>query len=170
MYRRQKLREWSKRREKEEKSESERARTQILYSDFTAVPAAEERATAYTLNYGEIQVPLVGAFPPMRWTYVVGENGAVQREHTEILAPFKGFGGAVIIETSTTTTEYVSVDAAVAPFVSRRHEVSRYRQFGVIGEVEILTEYSDYRRVKCFDDRFEVRIGDMRTKDIISPP
>jgi hypothetical protein len=52
------------------------------------------------------------------------------------------------------------IDPAVAPFVVKRVTHLRLRFFGKdSGAIERTEVYTDYRHVKCYEDRFETSIG-----------
>ena len=66
------------------------------------------------------------------------------------------------------TKEFAVVDKDYPPFLVRR--TNRYhtkvpgRDSGLVEE-EIL--YTDYRKVKCYDERFEVKAGELRILETI---
>ena len=77
-------------------------------------------------------------------------------------------GGAVKFDHFESAADFAVVDSDVPPFV--RHTTLRYhvQAFGVdSGEIESETDYSDYRRVTCYNDRFEVNVGIPQMLDVV---
>ena len=69
-------------------------------------------------------------------------------------------GGSVKADYFESATHFARIDPVLAPFPSKLLARFRVRTFGRdTGDVRLEAVFSDYRRVKCYDDRFEVRIG-----------
>jgi hypothetical protein len=78
------------------------------------------------------------------------------------------FFGTTQVDYFDANTEFAVVDPAIAAFPTRSTVRYRLHLFGVDhGDIEIKTTYTDYQRVKCYDDRFEVQIGTPQLQDFL---
>lgn len=152
-YRRAQLRSWKKEVESRAKTSSR-------------IDAVKATALAHTL---EVRTGAAGeaifsisdnreSAPGGRFrrTYAVDPgHRIVVRETRDLLAPFSMLG--LSFREGHTALEYVQIEPALPPFVARAHY--RYDDSSTKGRVETEVVYSDYRRVTCYDDRFEVKMG-----------
>lgn len=169
-YRRTKLRVWKKqqaRKLKRQRSPAEHTRASALYAEM------ETESTAGAITYRFVregfQVPLAGEFPRQRETYVVDTtSNTVVRHESVALGPAKMLGGSITLEAFAQSTRYQVIDPAVPPFPITTTAMSRLRLVGGKVREELVEEtYSDYRRVKCYDDRFQAIPGELRAMDIV---
>lgn len=112
-------------------------------------------------------MPLLGDIPPSRETYVAQD--AVLAGHTiTYLGPASLLAGLFKIAHFDSAADYALIEPELPPFVAKTTVHLRGSFFGNdTGEVEEETVYTDYRRVKCYDDRFETRIGAPQMIDFV---
>jgi hypothetical protein len=67
------------------------------------------------------------------------------------------FKGA--FEDMITTEEYTQIDPGLPPFLSHHTMQGRGTIMGTHHAMRTEISYTDYRRVKCYDERFSVQIG-----------
>jgi hypothetical protein len=161
-YRQRKLRAWKAQQErlaKRKVPEAEGASLSARYSDFAVIEEADGSAFVFTRNRGHIA--LLGDVPGFRRTYVLNRDGTeILRETLIQIGPASALAGSVKADHFESTTHYAVVDPILPPFPSKATALFRMRVLGKdSGDVQVETIYSDYRRVKCYDDRFEVKIG-----------
>lgn len=172
-YRRSRLRKWKNQQAKaaDKKSVPERITRDALRSEHIEVTHSEAGGPPATFSLVQegYHAALLGTFPRMRQTYTIDETAArVQRHTRTYLAPAVFLAGSVAVETWDQVTDYVVIEPALAPFPSRSNVRLRLRGLGHdTGDVVIETVFSDYRRVKCYDDRFEVQIGVPSVQDYL---
>jgi hypothetical protein len=171
-YRHSRLRKWKSQQAKaaDKKPIPERITRDALRSDHIDVTQAEAGGPAtFSLVQEGYHAALLGTFPRTRQTYTIDEAAArVQRHTRTYLAPAVFLAGSVAVETWDQTTDYVVIESALAPFPVRSNVRLRLRGLGHdTGDLVIETVYSDYRRVKCYDDRFEVQIGVPSVQDYL---
>ncbi len=93
---------------------------------------------------------------------------ALQRRTMELLSPAAALANATKVERLHTTTDYTVIDPALPPFIAKTTAQFRARILAKdTGDVTEEAVYSDYRRVKCYDDRFEVKIGPPSASDFL---
>ena len=142
---------------------------QAVWSEMEITPTETAGSTTFTFVRGHAHVAMLGDIPSSRETYVVeNANSTVLRHAQTQLEPAVMLGGSINMEKWDNSTDYLRLEPGLPPFVFRSKTHYRGQFFGKdTGEVEIETVYSDYRRVKCYDDRFEVRIGEATMSDLI---
>lgn len=162
-YRERRLRAWKKTLTKADpkRARSEQLKRKALFSDLeiTASSSEETAQTTYTFSRDRISVPLFGDLPPSRETYVARDD-VLARQTLAYLGPASLLAGGLKIAHFASETDYIVVEPALPPFVAKTTVHLRATLFGKdTGELEEETVYTDYRRVKCYDDRFEIKIG-----------
>ncbi|MBI5381131.1 MAG: hypothetical protein HZA31_04460 [Opitutae bacterium] len=160
-YRREKLREWNQSQARLTEATRKRASVaakEALNNDFKIVDT--EDATRTTFQFAdEKSADPKDKEPGFRRTYVVDNaSGAILR-HTYTVIP-GSIGELATVYYDDRTTDYVILDPALPPFPSKVwRRFHRRILLSDSGEIEFTKVFSDYRRVKCYDDRFEVRVG-----------
>ncbi len=170
-YRASRLKAWKKQlaRAAKEKPVAEKTTRRALYSDLSVTHDTEGGPGMYRFNREAAHVPLIGDLPASREAYLVDEtHQAVLHHQQTYLGETSIFGGAMKILTWDTATDYTVIEPALPPFIAKAMMHYQAHLFGRdSGDVVIVREYSDYRRVKCYDDRFEVKIGEPTTSDLL---
>jgi hypothetical protein len=64
-------------------------------------------------------------------------------------------------------SEYGLIDPALPPFILRTTVFFKARIYGKTMTTDVQVTYSDYQRVKCYDDRFEVNVGALDVIDFL---
>lgn len=170
-YRRTKLRAWQKQQARDAKRKlplAEQIRANALYTELETETAADPGVITYRFVREAVHWTFIGDLPRQRETYVVDTaTAAVRRHETVYLGPSKILG-RLTIEAFEQATDYGMIDPALPPFPVKGTAHSRYRTFaGPIHEETVEKTYSDYRRVKCYDDRFQAIPGELRPIDIV---
>jgi hypothetical protein len=170
-YRRARQQAWKKqlaREEKRKQSPTDQIHLRALYTNLETESGAEPNVTTYRFVREAARLTLVGDLPRQKETYVIDTAAnAVRRHETIYLSPAKMLVGSVTIETFEQATDYDVIDPALPPFPIRTSGRFRYRVVaGEPHEEWIEKTYSDYRRVKCYDDRFQVIPGELRAMDV----
>ncbi len=111
----------------------------------------------------------MAAIPGSHETYLIDEAEGRVVHHDRTYPPGKaGLGKVITIEAFESATDYVVVDPTVAPFPARIKLHYHLHIFGKdLGDIRSDAVYSDYRRVKCYEDRFEVQIGAPTVQDFV---
>lgn len=139
--------------------DAERVERSALLAEFR-VEESSEGATRFEFVHGATNAATeqLGGF---RETFVVNRpDGTLRSKQHGSIGPSVVAAGVLTIEHYESSIEYVKVDAALPPFPSRTTQRYRSRRIGSApSEVATETTYSDYRRVTCYDDRFQVNIG-----------
>jgi hypothetical protein len=171
-YRHARQRAWKKqlaREEKRKRSPTEQIHQRALYTNLETETGAEPNIVTYRFVREAAHITLVGDLPRKKETYVIDTATSAMRRHETIyLSPAKMLVGSVTIETFEQATDYGVIDPALPPFPVRASGRFRYRMLsGEPHEEWIEKTYSDYRRVKCYDDRFQVIPGELRAMDVV---
>lgn len=170
-YRRVKLRAWKKQLQRSPPrfSKTESLKLQAVWSDMEIAPSDTASQTTFTFIRGHAHVAMFGDIPRLRETYVTENARNTVLRHTRTqLEPAVMLGGSIKMDTWDSSTDYVLLEPGLPPFVAKSKTHYRGQFFGQdTGEVEIESVYADYRRVKCYDDRFEVRIGEPSMSDLM---
>ena len=117
--------------------------------------------TVFTFSGEPGHIALLGDIPGFRTRYTIKtETPTLSRSTQLLLTAFSGMGGSVKVYDWEGSTDYVLIAPDLPPFVSRTASRMSGRFFGKeTGLIEKETVYTEYRRVTCYDDRFQVRIG-----------
>lgn len=174
-YRRTQLAKWKKQQAAARKGRtaSERSgRKALLVETVDVMRGASGSPTTFSFMSSRSRVPLLGELPEVREAYEVDETtNRLINHHRTYLTSSSVLGGSVEIDRWEQSTTYAIVDPAVAAFPVSSRASFRIRAFGNdTGDVAIACVYSDYRRVKCYDDRFEVQIGVPSLQEFIPGP
>lgn len=169
-YRKDRLKKWKKQQSRaaNHKPDPERVNRQALYANLKIERPTDNGPVSFSFDR-EGRSGLGIKIPPLHETYLIDE-AASRVVHTD--KAFQGtssaLGGTAKILAFDASTDYVVVDPAVAPFPSKNKVHYRIVFFGSdTGDVTIESAYSDYRRVKCYEDRFEVQIGAPTLQDFL---
>lgn len=161
-YRARKLKAWHKalsRQAKAKFTESERVRLTALSAEFAMPETAPDSSMVFKFLRARMKVPLVGDIPPSHETYTIAHDALARRTATST-EPTSLLAGTMKVDYFDSATDYAVIDPALAPFVVRTVTHLRLRFLGKdSGAIERVEVYTDYHRVKCYDDRFETRIG-----------
>jgi hypothetical protein len=140
-------------------TESENVRLMVLFNQFEASEPAPDSATIFKVLRDRAKIPLAGDIPPSEETFTISHEALVRRT-SKLLDSSSAIAGTMKFDYSDSTVDYAVIDPAVPPFVVKRVAHWRMRFFGKdSGAMERVDVYSDYHRVKCYDDRFETHIG-----------
>jgi hypothetical protein len=161
-YRARKLKAWHKtlsRQAKAKTTESGRVRLTVLSTAFAMPETASGSPTVFTFLRDRMKIPLLGDIPPSQETFTI-EHEALARRTSTSPDPASLLAGTMKVDYFDSATDYAVIDPAVAPFVVKRVTHLRLRFFGKdSGAIERTEVYTDYRHVKCYEDRFETSIG-----------
>lgn len=175
-YRRQRLKKWRQEQAQAEKRQkkhpvAERSRRDALYAEFTTEQPDLAGPITYRFERPHLHIALIGDIPPTRESYVIDPvTGSVSRHTRTQLEPAAVLGGSIKITTDHRVTDYALIDPALPPFPVKISAHFRYSAFGKdSGEVHVERSYADYRKVKCYDDRFEVHLGELTPVEFLHP-
>lgn len=170
-FRRTQLRNWKRAQSRSEgrRSPPETMRRFLRFSDLSITGPDEAGQAAFLMQRGRGRVPLLGEMPAAHRTYVFDETRQVVLRQTEVFEePASMLGGALKLQVWESATDYAVIDPAVPPFPVHTKARLHGQLFGRdTGLVEVETVYSDHRRVKCYDDRFSVKLGELNVLDLI---
>ena len=161
-YRAKKLRDWRKKQDRKPKEpESERMKWRALSAHFAIESPENSPHTTFVFARDNTKIALLGETGAFSQSFVVDPAARTLVQRTmRLLSPAAVLAGSTKIDRFETTTHYAIVDHALPPFVAKTTARYRGHFFGQdTGDVELEAVYSDYRRVKCYDDRFEVKVG-----------
>lgn len=167
-YRKTKLRAWKKSQSGTEEPESSETADEGMNGELDVVTDAAPHRTTYTVTIGAAKVFLVANMSGYRKSYTLDESGRLMKSTMTLLGSAGGLAGSLKIEQFETATDYAIVDPVLAPFVVRTWQRARGKVLGVDSDVqEEEVVYSDYRRVTCHDDRFQVVIGPPKLMEFV---
>ncbi|MEO7415364.1 MAG: hypothetical protein ABIZ81_18620 [Opitutaceae bacterium] len=167
-YREQKLRRWKKSltRSKPRHMDSDHLAHDAIFADLKIGPESSGQ-TRFVFVREKMSIPVMGTITGRRTSYLVDDATGRLRGVTDLIGPNSMVFGirALLFETS---VEFMNVDDSVPPFISRSNAHYHIIGFGKdTGEVERESVYSNYRRVKCFEERFNVRVGIPEVQDFL---
>ncbi len=138
-------------------------------SDLTITGPDDAGQTTFLMTRAHGQMPILGELPAAHRTYVMDEAQQVVLRQTEVFEePSSMLGGSVKIQIWEASSDYAIIAPEVPPFPIRTKVRYRGQIFGKdSGLVEIETVYSDHRRVKCYDERFSVKLGELNVMDFV---
>jgi hypothetical protein len=167
-FRAEKLKRWKRTLTVEKKSRaSEHIEVHALVADFSVGSRDEGRITEFSFASGRFHVPLAGGMDWRSTLYTINSDSGQLLSRRMAHGPASLFG-TTKIDYFESITEFSVVDPSIAPFPARSTARYRLHHFGVDhGDIQIETTYSDYKRVKCYDDRFEVQIGMPQMQDFL---
>jgi len=170
-YRRAKVNAWKKQLKQSppKYSQTESLNLQAVWGEMEVTPSDPSGTITFTFVRGHAHVAMIGDIPRWRETYATDIANHTMLRHAQILLePAVMLSGSIKLETWDSSTDYIVLDPALPPFIAKTKSHYRGRFFGRdTGEVEIETVFSDYRRVKCYDKRFEVKIGEPSMTDLL---
>lgn len=169
-YREERIQKWKKSLERKSRgTNAEHMARLALLAEFAVSTPDGGKVTEYRFGRGNLGIALVGNTGEYRHTYVVDRaHTTLLQRSMELLTPADMLANATKIERLHTTTEYTVIDPALPPFVAKVMAQFRGRILTKdTGDVTEESVYSDYRRVKCYDDRFEVKIGPPSASDFL---
>lgn len=169
-YRRTRLSKWQSKQDaaKKRKSAPERAARSALYANLKVERPTGDGPVSFSFDR-EAKSGLLAGIPGSHETYLIDEAaGRVVHEEKMFLTPASALGGSVQLLALEVAIDYTVIDPSVAPFPAKTKAHSHMKYLGHdSGDVFSETNYSDYRRVKCYQDRFEVRIGAPTLMDVL---
>jgi len=170
-YRRAQLRAWKKQLQKSppKYSQAEILKLQAIGDDMEITPSDATNQTTFAFIRRHIHFAMIGDLPRSRETYTTENATNTVLHHTDtLLEPAVMLGGSVKMEAFESLTDYLPIEPGLPPFVSKTKTHYHEQIFGKdTGDVEVEKVYSDYRRVKCYEDRFEVKIGEPSMMDFM---
>ncbi|MES2696732.1 MAG: hypothetical protein V4773_24905 [Verrucomicrobiota bacterium] len=169
-YREERLRKWKKSLNKKSRhSDAEFMARFARLADFEVTAPDDSAHTTYTFGRERTKVPLVGDTGAYRQTFVVDRTRqSLQQRTMELQSPASALAGSFKVDRLHSTADYTVIEPALPPFVTKTAVRYRAHVFGNdTGDIVEETVYSDYRRVKCYDDRFEVKIGVPQVSDLL---
>lgn len=173
-YRATKLRRWKKAQARDpRRRESDYVTRRALSNDLDVVAAgADSPRVTFAFTRAQTAIPLIGKNGAARETFAVDPaSGALVQRTRTLLEPSSYAAGAGRMDRFHTTIDYALLDPALPPFVVKTTTRFRVRALGMdSGDVEQECVYSGYRRVTCYDDRFEVQVGSLGIVDDPSWP
>jgi hypothetical protein len=172
-YRRKRLRKWKKQQEQSAKRppESKQAGVSALYSQIAVSAAPDSGVLTFAFEREPMHIRAMGFpldLPRSRETYVLNPTGKDVLRHTTI-----NFGALTMtgirIDAFEQATDYQIVETGLAPFPAKTFVRYHIHFFGEdLGDASTESVYSDYVRVKCYDDRFSVQLGELNVIDFLS--
>lgn len=169
-YRRGRLAKWQSKQDaaRKRRTESDRVALTALYSNLKREQPVGDGPVGFSFDR-EPRAGMLVDTPGSHETYRVDEAARrVIRMEKSFRTPFSALGGGVQILALESTTDYVVVDPEVAPFPAKVQIHYRFKRLGIdTGDVTSETVYSAHRRVKCYQDRFEVQIGAPTLMDVL---
>lgn len=169
-YREERIRKWKKSIDRKSRgTNAEHLSSLARLADFEVATTETEKVTEYRFGRKNMGMALVGNTGEYRHTYVVDHaHATLLRRSIELLTPAAILANTTKIAYLHSTTDYTVIDPALPPFISRVATQFRGSLLGKdTGDVTEEAVYSDYRRVKCYDDRFEVKIGPPSASDFL---
>lgn len=169
-YRAERIQKWKKSLERKSRgTNAEHIARLALLAEFDVSTPDGGKVTEYRFGRRNLGNALVGNTGEYRHTYVVDRAHTTLLQRTmELLTPAAMLANATKIERLRATTEYTVIDPALPPFIAKVTTQFRGRLLAKdTGDVTEEAIYSDYRRVKCYDDRFEVKIGPPSASDFL---
>ncbi len=168
-YRRAKLKAWQKEldRKPSKYPEAKSLKWSAIADDATISGPDPDGRTTFTFQSSRTELGVADLVAP-RKSYTIDANlGAVLRRTATLLEPMS-VGVIMTFQTSETATDYVLIEPMLPPFPAKVTAHYRAKIFGNdSGDVRMEILYSDYRRVKCYDDRFGVQIGEPNIVDFM---
>ncbi|HEX3731242.1 MAG TPA: hypothetical protein VHV47_15630 [Opitutaceae bacterium] len=159
-YRKKKLAWWKKEQARHRKLESQELTAKLRDRAWKLQPRAPENAGEIVFDFEKPKVSsLIVRVSRMHDTYAIAAGAPVLlRQVQEFPDPTSALG--LRLDYALSEVDYRLVDPAYAPFVARTIFRGRFHAWGSDqGEVAVEKIYSDYKKVKCYQDRFEVQIG-----------
>jgi len=149
-------------------TESERAKRAAIFADFECLSADASRQTTFNFIQGKTKVPILASTDGFHRTYVVDDGNGMLLRISKEMGPTSALGGTHQVAHFESVTDYALVALSLPPFVAKTNVHIRAINFGKdSGEVAVETVYTDFRKVKCYDDRFETRIGTPEVMDFL---
>ncbi|HEX2852602.1 MAG TPA: hypothetical protein VHO24_05135 [Opitutaceae bacterium] len=168
-YRDKKLRRWKKSltRSKPRHMDPERMEHEAIFADFKMSGENAGQATRYSFSRGRTSIPVLGTVTSSRVTYLLDNASGQLVNVTTMTGPDSMLFGIKAVHYDT-TVDYVSIEPELPPFIAKTSARYHFIAFGKDhGDVERETVYSDYRRVKCYEQRFNVRVGTPEVQDYL---
>lgn len=168
-YREKKLRRWKKslERAKPRHMDPERLEHEAIFADFKRTSENAGQATRYSFSRGKMSIPVLGTINGSRTTYLLDNANGELLNVTTMTGPDSMFFGIKAVHYDT-SVDYVLVDPELPPFIAKTSARYHFIAFGKDhGEEERESVYSDYRRVKCYEQRFNVRVGTPEVQDYL---
>lgn len=170
-YRTARLRAWKKeqKRRPPKYTNRERVESSAIHGAIDITRPDPVGPATFTFIRDHMHVALLGDIPRARETYQIDAAAQNVRQHTQThLESAEMLGGSVKFDAFDQSTDYLIIEPALPPFIARSLVHYRASFFGHdTGDVTIERAYSDYHRVKCYDDRFEVKIGEPTMTDFL---
>ena len=161
-FRAKRLKAWHKDLERQAKArltDSELVRWNALSTQFEAPVTTPDSATTFTFHREPVKMLGLADIPPSDETFTV-DHATLVRRTSAFTNPGSALAGTMTMDYEDSALDYAVIDPAVPPFVVKRVAHWRIRFLGKdSGAMERVEVYTDYHRVKCYDDRFETRIG-----------
>ncbi|HVW19722.1 MAG TPA: hypothetical protein VHC86_00760 [Opitutaceae bacterium] len=164
-YRRKKLAWWHQQEGRHRQPDSDRVAAELRHGRKPVLESAPKGAETTFGWERPGRSLLVMHMGEIRESFALDSaTGRLVRHVQEFPGPSSTAG--LRIDYSRAEVDYGVVDPAYAPFVLRTSLRGRYHFLGSdSGDVSVEKTFSEYRRVRCYQDRFEVRIGPAQVLD-----
>jgi|GEM_PF-6076970 len=170
-YRSARLRPWRREQRKKlpDHPTPERVKFYATSGEIDITPASSNTPQTFSFLKEETKIPFVADIPKAHITYQIDASGEnVLRRTQTNLGPVSLMGGSLKLPVWEISTDYLVIDPSLPPFVEKSAVHLHAIYLGKdSGDVWVERIYSDYRRVKCFEDRFGVSIGEPITSDFL---
>jgi hypothetical protein len=168
-YREKKISRWKKSltRAKPRHMDREHVTHDAIFADLKIDPEDANRRTKFTFTREKMSLPVLATINGMRITYLLDNSSGQLLGLTQWIGADSVVLGIKVLHFDVDFT-YTLIEPSLPPFLARvsaRHHVITLSKDH--GEVDQQIVYSDYRRVKCFDHRFEVRVGTPEVQDFL---
>jgi len=167
-YRAKKFKAKTKRHE--EKLLSERITKKALRDDLSCTQSDLTGESVLAFDHGPIEITGIGHCPRTIEIYKIdSQNQRLTSLQRQFLGPLSVLG--MHMDEFVETKEFAVLHADSPPFLVRHTKRFRAKAFGKdSGLIEEEVLYTDYRKVKCYDERFEVNAGELRILEMLPTP
>jgi hypothetical protein len=141
---------------------------EALNDDFEVVTADPDNTT-YVFDRAK-KNSLAVSLGPIRIACVLDRASGRMRRLEVALSDASALVGTLKIDHVAFRIDFTTIDPGQSPFVSKISASGHYRLlFVASGDFAMEKTFSDYRRVPCYEDRFEVKMGPLEEMDNMLP-
>lgn len=167
-YREDKLRSWKKSlaRAKSRHMDSGHMTRDAVYADLQ-IAAEKPGQTRFVFSRGRMSIPVVGTITSSRTGYLLDDATGKLLGVTRMIGPNSMILG-IRVHQFETSSEFTNIDDSLPPFITKLNAHVHIVGFGKdTGDLVHESVYSDYRRVKCYEQRFNVKVGTPEVQDFL---
>lgn len=167
-YREKKLRRWKKSltRSKPRHMDSDHMTHDAVYADLKIAPENPGQ-TRFVFVREKMSIPVMGTINGSRISYLLDDTTNKLRGVTYMIGANSMVLGIKVLQFET-SAEFTHVEDSLPPFIAKSDAHVHIVGFGKdTGDVVRESIYSDYRRVKCYEERFNVRVGTPEVQDFL---